>query len=311
MTPIRHSARLTPRLLACPVVLCLLLWGSPALAESVRLRPEADTTLFEAAPTNNLGRVVSLAAGATARAARSRALLRFHVAGAIPSNAIIVDAKLALRVVRAPSGGGGVDSRFQLHRVLRGWTEGSKSAGALGSPASPGEPTWLSRAHGSSPWSSPGAAAPADFVAESSASTLVGSSGWHEFPGLAADVQLWLSNPAANFGWILISDEEGVPATARRFGAREDTNSAPELVVQFSLPTPPPPRISGVQRIGNTVGFQFEAQPNLTYTVEHRASTQAGAWSTLTNVGPDAALRTVRVSDVIGSSNRFYRILAR
>ena len=52
------------------------------LAESVRLHPAADTTLFETAPTNNLGKVSSLAAGTTARSKRSRALIRFELVGA-------------------------------------------------------------------------------------------------------------------------------------------------------------------------------------------------------------------------------------
>src|SRR5262245_46657474 len=137
-----------------------------AIAETVRLNPVADTTLFETAPTNNLGRVISLASGTTARSKRSRALLRFDLTGAIPSNATVLNVSLVLSVVRAPSGGGGVDSIFGVHRVLRGWNEGMKSSGSLGAPAAFGETTWLARSHPSDLWSEPGAAAPVDYVTE-------------------------------------------------------------------------------------------------------------------------------------------------
>jgi hypothetical protein len=51
---------------------------------------------------------------------------------------------------------------------------------------------------------------------------------------LIADVQAWLTNPASNFGWVLMSQSENITETARRFGSREDADNAPTLVVEYS-----------------------------------------------------------------------------
>src|SRR6185503_5923213 len=97
---------------------------------------------------NNLGAVRSLAAGTTACSQRSRALIRFDLAGRVPPNALIREAWLELEVVRATSGGGGTPSNFQLHRLLRPWGEGNKVGnGATGAAAGAGEATWSARLH--------------------------------------------------------------------------------------------------------------------------------------------------------------------
>ena len=289
-----------------------VLFGSltAAAAEVVILRPIADTTLFETYPSNNLGRVQSLAAGTTAHARRSRALLRFDVAGAISSNATVLSAALTLTVVRTPSGGG-VDSTFRLHRMVRAWTEGDKSTPANGSLATAGEATWTARAHPAPVWSAPGAAAPADFVEEASATQFVSGLGSYEFSELTDDVRLWQSAPAANFGWILISDDEVTQATARRFGAREDTNNAAQLWIQYTVPAPPRPRITQVERLTNTIRFQFEAAPNVLYSVERRGHVHAGMWGVLTNVPAAPSPRQISIIDVRDSNIRFYRVGAR
>ena len=282
-----------------------------APAEILILRPAADTTLFETYPSNNLGRVESLAAGTTARGRRSRALLRFDLAGNLPTNATVFSATLTLSVVRAPSGGGGVNSTFHLHRMVRGWIEGTKNVPANGSVATAGEPTWLSRAHPSTPWSVAGAAAPADFVEESSSSQFVSGLGAYEFSDLADDVQFWQSTPSANFGWILISDDEITQATARRFGARENTNSPPELLIEFTTPRPPAPRITQAERLTNAIRLRFLAIPNAAYTVEHRPFVRSGAWAILTNIEAQPTPREISIFDAWSPSNRFYRLLAR
>jgi hypothetical protein len=286
------------------------LFAVSAFAATVRVHPVADTTLFETTPTNNLGKVSSLAAGTTARSKRSRALIRFDLAGAVPSNAVITDATLTLSVVRAPASGGGVDSVFGLHRVLRAWVEGTKSAEANGSPATAGEATWLARGHPSNPWHQPGAAAPVDFVPDPGSERMVGGLGDYEFTGLATDIERWRANPATNFGWILISQDEVTQATARRFGSREDTNSPPELRIEFQMPLPPSPRLTDIQRLSGGIRFQFVAQPDVSYTVEHRAGITPGEWINLTNVSPASVPRNIVVADVPGATRRFYRVVA-
>jgi hypothetical protein len=55
---------------------------------------------------------------------------------------------------------------------------------------------------------------------------------------LVADVQAFVNNPATNYGWILIGNEQEV-RTVKRFNTRENLLPAtrPTLVVDY---TPPP-----------------------------------------------------------------------
>ena len=54
-----------------------------------------------------------------------------------------------------------------------------------------------------------------------------------------ADLQLWLNHPENNFGWMLISQSEDTPFTARRFNSREEPfGNVPFLTVDFEVPEP-------------------------------------------------------------------------
>ena len=56
---------------------------------------------------------------------------------------------------------------------------------------------------------------------------------------MVADVQYWLDNTSANFGWVLAGENEQVRFTARRFGSRESVADAPRLLLSYS-PVPEP-----------------------------------------------------------------------
>src|SRR5262249_43944894 len=43
--------------------------------------------------------------------------------------------------------------------------------------------------------------------------------------------------PSSNFGWLLKSEDEASPETARRFGTREDPTHPPVLTISYSLPS--------------------------------------------------------------------------
>jgi hypothetical protein len=215
--------------------------GSALAASSVSLIPVADTTLFQFAPTNNLGGTVNLLGGTTMNGARNRPLIRFDVS-AIPAGSTIHSATLTLTDT---SGGSFQPSTFELHRLLVDWGEGGKT-GNQGQPATTGEATWNSRFHSVTDWSAPGAVAGTDYAGAISGATLVSpvlGTNVYVFASTAtmvADVQLWVDTPAANFGWILISDSEGTPQTSRRFASREDSlGRAPVLTVEFT-PVPEP-----------------------------------------------------------------------
>ena len=120
--------------------------ASVALADNIILTPSADTTLHEYFPENNLGAQLHINAGTTQNGPRTRGLMAFNVAGAIPSGAIINSVTLTLEVVGQPVDGD-APSNFGLHRMLVDWGEGTGSGNPpfLGRPALPGEANWNSR----------------------------------------------------------------------------------------------------------------------------------------------------------------------
>jgi hypothetical protein len=278
------------------------------LAESALLHPSADTSLFASFPDNNLGSNSNLVSGVNGSGLGSRALLRFDVAGQIPSNAVIRSATLTLAVVAVP-GGGGVASIFDLRRVLTNWTEGT-GTGNSGSPANDGETTWNNRLSPASPWTTPGGAISNDYSGAVSAALLITNIGSYSFastPGLVADVQQWLRSPGKNFGWVLMSESESTAFTAKRFGAREDTNSAPVLVVDYFVPVAP--NFDWIKAAGGVVQMSFPASVGQSYSVEYRDSFNSGSWMTLTNVGLQTIATNVLILDQIATKmHRFYRI---
>ena len=242
-----------------PLFLTIIISGSlfvkDVQAISVTLKSVADTTLFETTPDNNLGNT-SLASGTTVNGLNARALVKFNLGATIPSNAVITNVTVTFTVVKAPHNNASASlSTFNLYRMQVSWIEGTKGSmaaksGTQGTPASAGEPTWNSRADGSILWDSPGGNPGTDFDATPSAANLLTSSrlAFTSSSGLISDVQLWLTNASANFGWLLRSEAEGNPATARRFGSKESTSSQqPTLVIGYTVPVTATPPVIGVQ----------------------------------------------------------------
>src|ERR1051325_12195361 len=81
-------------------------------AASVARLPTADTTWQEAFPNNNLGGGTSFQAGGRRQGGRTRGLLLFDIAGAVPAGSAISGVTLSLSVVGVPSGG--ANSIFDL-----------------------------------------------------------------------------------------------------------------------------------------------------------------------------------------------------
>lgn len=167
-----------------------------------------------------------------------RALIRFDL-GAIPAGATITSAVLRLKMTKVPGFGQGADSSMALHRVNAAWTEGNKT-GANGAAASAGEATWNSRMHNTATWTAPGGLS--DVQVQASATTPVGSTAGVTYnwggAGVLADVQLWLANPAQNFGWMLKSTSEGTARTVRGFGSREAGPDAGMLEIGYTEASP-------------------------------------------------------------------------
>jgi hypothetical protein len=132
--------------LAAPLAASFLL---AARAEVVVLTPVADTTLVEAAPTNNLGGMPFVNAGTTQTFTRNRGLFRFDLDGQVPPGASVTRAEFSVEVVGKPRDGF-APAPFGLHRLLQSWGEGDKSAAdpglpGLGAAATIGEATWAHR----------------------------------------------------------------------------------------------------------------------------------------------------------------------
>ena len=220
--------------------------ASVALADHVTLTPSADTMLHEYFPENNLGGQSYLNAGTTQNGPRTRGLMAFDVAGAIPSGAIVNSVTLTLEVVGQPVDGD-APSNFGLHRMLVGWGEGTGSGNPpfLGRPALAGEANWNFRfAEAPMMWAAPGGLAGVDFASQFSSDTFIYGVNFSPYSfdttqRLVDDVQLWLDQPGQNFGWMLLSQSENEVFSARRFGSREDLLRAPRLMIDFT-PVPEP-----------------------------------------------------------------------
>jgi hypothetical protein len=92
--------------------------------------------------------------------------------------------------------------------------------------------TWLHTFYPDSFWAMAGG----DFDATTLATTSIADIGTYAWSdsSLTADVQRWLDDPSANFGWLLTGDE-ATANSAKRIDSRDapDTLTHPELVVVF------------------------------------------------------------------------------
>lgn len=113
------------------VVLSAVFWLAadfPLSAEVVSLAPVADTSLFEYSPTNNIGGAPFVTAGVTgdfAGNSKSRGLLKFDLAPALPAGARINAARLVLQVTKTNTSG--TSPTYEHWQV---WTNFSSSATA-------------------------------------------------------------------------------------------------------------------------------------------------------------------------------------
>ena len=272
-------------------------------AATVTLHPVADTTLFQSFTNNNLG-ASSLAAGTTANKLKSRALIQFDPAFAIPTNATVTAASLTVNVTKVP-GNGGVASDFDLRRVLQSWAEGRQGAGDnTGAPAATNETTWKARFFPATLWTQPGGAIGADFSTIVSASQSISGTNDYTFgstPSLVADVQAWVTNQSANFGWVLMSQLESNAETARRFGSRESSTQAPTLVVDYMIAAEPI-HMAGMAITNQvaTIAWVGGAPP---FQLQQRRSMSDTNWF---DVGVPIA--TTSVSIAVSGNQSFYRI---
>ena len=216
------------------IAILMALVCSPAWATKVLLTPTQDNTLYESGSglfSNGNGQ--RMFAGVPDEPVRRRAVIAFkNINEEIPADATITSVKLRLHI----SFDNSEATLINLHRLTSDWGEGASDAlppEDTGTSAQTGDATWIHTFWPNAEWSTPGG----DFVAESSGTELMDSIGYYTIestPEMTADVQQWLDNPAENFGWVLIADEDR--RTEKRFDTRENNieEFRPVLEVTFS-----------------------------------------------------------------------------
>jgi hypothetical protein len=298
----------------CVVLGLAAFLASLAVARAVTntFYPVADTSLLEVGPTNNLGGYPGMNAGTTQEFKKTRALTRFDFSS-LPTNSVILSAVLQIEVTRHPDEPPN-NTTFGLHRMLRPWGEGNKAPAGQqagkGLPASPGEATWECAFHPTNAWTVPGGAPDVDYSSVESSSQFIYGTGdspyrFETTPELVADITAWVENPAANFGWMLLCNEESVNFTARRFSTREDVlNSPPFLEVEYLVP----PRFDSIERTGNQCNLSFLARAGQSYAVQYRDSLAGGDWESLTTTPPYLQDTNILFVDITSAPQRFYRL---
>lgn len=318
------------RLFSVGLLLCTAL--VPRLgADTLVIEASADTAMLEAVdkpvpgPTYeddfNLGRERYYPAGtrgAFVKKARSRALMRFDIAGALPACSTIISAELTLTVVRTPTGAS--NGPFALHRVLADWGEGAGSGDDPGGRAAvAGEATWNASFHAQQTWSVPGGDIGVDFSSQAAATRAILGNGSYVFdfdPTGVGDLQSMLDDPGANFGWMLTSQSEGTAKTARQFASREDLTESrrPRLRIDFTPPPPPPvPEIIAFKIVGDGVRVRFSAAAGIAYELERSDVLEPASWEvvdSLPAVESEGELELVDSSLPPLSIRAFYRIRA-
>jgi hypothetical protein len=227
-------------------MLLAALFASPSLCAwpSLELEPVQDNTLYET-PIDSGATQYELSNGAgdflfagrggmDAGFKLRRAVLKFDLSG-LPAGAEILAARLTLHQSRAAPGS--PPASMGLYRVSQDWGEGeSEGIGAEGQGnfATAGDATWHHRFYPDIAWDTPGGS----FAETASATTTVGQEltayTWGCTSALVADLALWQSAPAQNFGWIVVGGEAAA-YSAHRFDSRENeaVETRPRLTIVY------------------------------------------------------------------------------
>ncbi len=256
------------------VLFCAVMFGpgaSRAVAESVSLTPVRDNTLYQYDPADPNSQFSSNGSGDFFSAGRTRnrsqirrGLIRFDLSG-IPAGSTVVEgsARLDLYVVDVPRRDASPRPVWLVPLAGLGqpWNEGASatqagvSGAGSGAPAEENDATWFHTAYdpavhdkttfqadGPGFWPQEGALGnaaldpwtlfgdPAGTIDSVIGAVSLSSA------GIEADVNAWLSDGSANFGWIVLGDEtiEGNDLSSNRgYASREHVNADFRPVLTF------------------------------------------------------------------------------
>ncbi len=231
----------------------MFLRGSKAtLADTITLGASKDATIHAGFVNNSNGAGPGMFTGTDGNSAISRAvgIRRFRQSSGRRDNHC---AQLTLVLAQVP-GQTPANATIELHKMLADWGEGitgkqsppTDNVGGTGQgvAANAGDATWNARFFSATTptlWTTTGG----DFSATASVSTTVGTTlsigyNWTSTAALVADVQNWLDNPAANFGWELVNTNESSAHTNRTFFTRDTATATfrPQLQITYAVPEP-------------------------------------------------------------------------
>jgi len=231
----------TAGLAAATVAICLL-FSPSARAVTVSLQQGSngytgtrDTALYQDFPNNSAGGFPNIFGGVTKGAALRRSMISFDLQSAIPAGSTITSATLRLYCDQGRAGA----SPCELRRMTRAWNEGdnqlvNQDEIGQGRAAQAGDSTWANVSHPATPWTVAGG----EFAATASGTGVVNAiPGWTVITGagMANDLQAWLTQPSANYGWMLLVDEAGA-WNAKRFVSSEANSNRPRLDIEYTPP---------------------------------------------------------------------------
>jgi autotransporter-associated beta strand protein len=242
---------------------------SSAQAAQVEIGAAQDATLLGGtdATTNNSLADPGIFVGTDGDGNPKRGLIEFNIAGAVPAGATITAVTLQLTVGQvAGSGGGGPGGTsgpetISLYDESQAWGQPTNFAGATtfggtghGAAPDPGDATWNYSFYSTTPWSVAGGnwTSSSSDLADTSVTGTLTSFTWSS-AAMAADVQNWLNDPSANFGWLIKNADETDIRTFRAFwsaqgaAANDDPAVAPELSVSYVPASPATAYWSGAQ----------------------------------------------------------------
>ena len=224
-------------------------------ADEVNIGVEQDATLLGGsdAVTNNSLADPGIFAGTDGDGNPKRGLIEFNIAGAVPAGATITGVQLQLTEGQyAGMGGGGTGGTtgpetISLYDETQAWGQPSNFVGAStfggtghGAAPDPGDATWNYSFYGSTMWTTAGGDWTSSLpdLADASVTGTLTSYTWSS-AAMVTDVQNWLDDPTANFGWLLKNADETDIRTFRAFwsaegaAANDDPSIAPELLVSY------------------------------------------------------------------------------
>ena len=264
---------------------------------TTNLFPVADATIRSDAPDSNFGSDSFVMAGTSNSGAMvSRGLFRFDLSG-IPTYATVSNAMLSFVSVNQAA-----NDFFALSRLLTNWNES--------------EVTW-NRRTASMLWTAPGCQSSTDFFEYLSSyfyfqavpglTNQVTDNGPFPDAGLVYDTQLWINNPAQNFGWIWQDFNESTGTNLVEVGSRENPGNQPVLTVSYTL-TFTPPVLTVVPSTNGEFCISFNIEPNHGYGVQSIDDLQGTNWTTVLVLDPPPEPQDFLFCFPMTTSNRFYRI---